>query len=452
MAREMVADETGLERRTTASGYTAAVVVIPTRNRSGMAQNAIESVLSQAAGDVRVLVSDNSTSPDEVESLARYCERLRDGRLHYVRPPEPLAASAHWDWAIRQALQAFDASHFIYLTDRMMFKRGSLKAVTDIAKRYPHKIITYYHDRIIDNSKPVTVEQYSWTGRLLEVDCLHLSQLYARVHLHLCLPRMLNSVVPRTMLEVVRNRFGSFFASIAPDFNFGFRCLEVSDSFIYYDKSPIFHYAAGRSIGASMARGELTRDHADFLANLSGAQLTHSLPAPEIWTVGNVILHEYCVVKEQTKSPRFYELDKLNYFLYILREVELIEDPQARAETRARLITHGTGYGLVQPAARTASQIARKLCSPRAVLNKTSWIGRRMLSAIRGSTKSAVTKRAWLFLARCFGVRPPDDHRFEFDSLEEAIDFIHNFPRGRLRDWREQDEVLKPRELSDVRN
>ena len=41
--------------------YQNLLVVIPTRNRAQLAIGAIESVLSQAVANVRVLVSDNST-------------------------------------------------------------------------------------------------------------------------------------------------------------------------------------------------------------------------------------------------------------------------------------------------------------------------------------------------------------------------------------------------------
>jgi len=425
--------------------YTSALVVIPTRNRSDMAQNASRSVLCQPARNVNVLISDNSTVPEEAESLARYCERLGDDRLHYVRPPKPLPMAQHWDWAMRHALQTFGASHVIYLTDRMMFKRGELQNVLDIAKTYPDKVITYYHDWIVDNDKPITIEQTPWTGKLFEVDCRRLSYQYSKIHLHLCLPRMLNSLVPRDALDAVCARFGNMFGSISPDFNFGFRCLELFDSFIYYDKSPIFHYGQVRSNGASMARGERTSDHADFLAHCD-ARLNDALPVPEMWTVGNAILHEYCVVKQQTSSARFYELDRSRYLQYLSKEVEHIVNPALRAEMRTRLAAHGTVSDEVRRSSRTVSQTMRKLLSPAAVLNKIGWTIRNIRWTMRNATRSAATKHVWLFLARYFGMRLPADHRFQFDSVEEAIDFMQNFPRGSAKEWPWQHELLRPRE------
>ncbi|HVF50650.1 MAG TPA: glycosyltransferase, partial [Pyrinomonadaceae bacterium] len=103
-----------------AATYQGTVVVIPTRNRAGLAANAARSVLSRPDAGMRVLVSDNSTSEQEASELARLCGEIGDSRLRLVRPPEPLAMSAHWNWAMRQALE-YDASHFTFLTDRMLF-------------------------------------------------------------------------------------------------------------------------------------------------------------------------------------------------------------------------------------------------------------------------------------------------------------------------------------------
>src|SRR6185436_13107980 len=106
-----------------------AVVVVPTRNRASIAMNAIRSVLDQHVDGVQVMVSDNSTAETDREQLADFCTQLNDPRLRYFRPPQSLSMTDHWEWAIEQALGSYQASHFTYLTDRMMFKTGSVAEV-----------------------------------------------------------------------------------------------------------------------------------------------------------------------------------------------------------------------------------------------------------------------------------------------------------------------------------
>src|SRR5712691_2502676 len=148
--------------------YGGMIVIIPTRNRAELARNALDSVLSQPDCEVRVLVSDNSTTSADRAELSRYCQQLRHERLRYLTPPEPLPTTQHWDWAIQQALSLYDSRHFTFLTDRMMFKPDVLRPLLEIVRVYPDKILSYMHDKVDDFSSPAVLHQYTWTGNLYE--------------------------------------------------------------------------------------------------------------------------------------------------------------------------------------------------------------------------------------------------------------------------------------------
>lgn len=323
--------------------YKGVVVVVPTRNRAQIAMNAIQSVLDEDLENVHVLVSDNSTLDSDREALAAFCTNLNEAQLRYVRPPQSLAMPEHWEWAIERALSGYDVDHFIYLTDRMMFKRGGLKEVLELAALYPHKVISYNHDRIVDHVKPIRVEHYPSTAMLWEVPTERLSWLVSQSVLHHGLPRMLNCIVPRAVFDRIRARFGNVFASIAPDFNFCFRCLDVEESILFFDKSPFFHYALNRSNGASVSRGEMTPDNADFTANLpvDNSTRNYATPIPQLNTAVNAVLNEYLIYKKETKSPRFFDLDFQKYLATNALEVKEVSDPRLRAEMHALLEQHG---------------------------------------------------------------------------------------------------------------
>jgi hypothetical protein len=323
--------------------YNGAVVVVPTRNRARLAMNAVRSVLDQPVDDLRVLVSDNSTSASDLTELASFCNTLGDSRLRYVRPPQPLAMPAHWEWVIEQALADYAADHFTYLTDRMMFRTGALREVLALAALYPDKVITYNHDRICDDARPIRVEQYQVTGKLLEVDSRRFVSLFADAVLHHGLPRMLNSIVPRRVFVAIRGRFGNVFTSIAPDFNFCFRCLDLEESILFYDKSPLFHYALDRSNGASASRGESTPDTDDFAANLpvDNAVRNYATPIPSLITSTNAAYNEYLIYKQETGSAKFVDVDVQKYLRANAVEITDVRDPQLRAEMQALLVKHG---------------------------------------------------------------------------------------------------------------
>jgi hypothetical protein len=410
--------------------YTGTVVVVPTRNRAAIAMNAIRSVLNQPADNVAVLVSDNSTSEIEQKTLAQFCAEQSDPRLRYVRPPEALSMPAHWDWAIHEAMRSYGASHFLYLTDRMMFRKGALGEVLSLAALYPDKVISYNQDRIVDNVTPIRVEQCPGTGKLLEVDSLRFTWLLSQAVFHPGLPRMNNSVVPRAVLERIDERFGNVFSSISPDFNFCCRCLELEQSILFFDKSPIFHYALSRSNGASVTRGEMTPDYRDFTANLPAANaIWHAAPIPELNTAVNAVFHEYCLFQRETGSDRFFPLDEAKYLQSNANEIEEIIDPQLKAEMLALLVSHG-----YRPA------VADRNGAPVA-------LGQRVKSKLKRTATAPPTTSAWLFAARNLGVRPPGENQFDFATLDDAIDYAQNISTGSVTASRAYEEVLQPREI-----
>jgi hypothetical protein len=201
---------------------------------------------------------------------------------------------AHWQWAVEQALNSYSSNHFIYLTDRMMVRNGALKEMIDLAALYPTQVISYNLDRICDDAMPIRIEQYPASEKLVEVETLRLSRLFSQGVFHPGLPRMLNCIVPRVVFDRIRARFGNVFSSIAPDFNFCARCLDIEDSILFFDKSPLFHYALNRSLGASASRGEMTPDNADFTANLpvDNSIRNYATPIPSLITAVNAAFNE----------------------------------------------------------------------------------------------------------------------------------------------------------------
>ncbi|HEY0730269.1 MAG TPA: hypothetical protein VGD38_19445 [Pyrinomonadaceae bacterium] len=339
---------------------------------------------------------------------------------------------AHWDWAVHEALRTYSASHFLYLTDRMMFRKGGLRDVVGLAARYPDKVISYNADRIVDNSTPIRVEQYPASERLLAVDTLRISWLLSQAIIHPAVPRMLNSIVPRTVLDRVQQRFGNIFASVSPDFNFCCRCLELEESSRYYDKAPLFHYALSRSNGASATRGQMTTDYADFMAKLQGDNTNWATPIPGLNTAVNYALHEYCVFKQETGSEKFFELDMQKYLQANVNESREVVDPQLRAETFSLLAANG--YVEAKTNGRQQSAAAASF-------------SKRLQAKLKRSFTGAATTSAWLFLARTVAITPPGLNSFEFATLDEAIDYARNISRGNVNKGRADEELLQAREL-----
>ena len=311
-------------------------VVVPTRNRADLALNAVRSLLKCAERSFEVLLSDNSTLSLHTEQLTHFVECTPDERLLLLRPPTAMSMTRHWDWAVEAALARPLTSHVVVLTDRMMFKHGCLDSLLAIIAQHPEQIVSYDHDRVVDHRTPITVDLAAWSDEVIQLSSERLLALSSRCIFVPALPRLLNSAVPRAVLEDVRNRFGTIVGSSSPDYSFCYRSLALVDNIAYWDRAPIVHYALAQSNGESSARGVQTAASVDFVETIEGTMFA-SAPCPGVRTVRNAILHEYFVVSEESSSTKFPTIDVDTYASMLHSEIEAMENRELATEMTARL-------------------------------------------------------------------------------------------------------------------
>jgi len=396
----------------------ALTVVVPTRNRPDLAVAAVRSLLEPEIAGMRVVVSDNSSEPGLRNELERACREWPSDQVTYVRPEASMSFTGHWEWALQRALEVTPATHIAFLTDRMVVKQGRLEGVLQTVAAHPERVVSYDHDRVEDASHPVRLLRCASTRKLFEVDARHLLQMSARVILSTSLPRMMNSIVPVGVIERVRERFGTVFDSVSPDFCFAFRCLAVVDNILFLDDAVLLHRALDRSNGASYARGVPSADSADFEKQLGRRPRNHAAPVPEFETITNAIVHEYCVVRAEARSPRFPEVDRPSYLAAIAQDLRGVEDPRIATLLRQQLAAHGWADGLQEGAVaddgrprwrRRAARVAR---DPGLVPERV-W---------QSTVSSYPAREAWRALSRA-DIRPPASVIFRFPSTSAAIKY-----------------------------
>jgi hypothetical protein len=322
--------------------YKRLVVVIPTRNRSDLAIRAANSAFSSAdRDDVSVLISDNSTEPAHSAALDSFIASMRAKDLYLVRPCMPLSMTAHWEFAINKALLKSEFSHFVFLTDRMIFKRESLGVLVAIAKQYPLEILSYSNDQIDDFPPNIRFFPALRSGRLFRIDSSSLIAQSAKMSFNTCLPRMLNCVAPREHLVLLNERYNSVFSSTSPDFCFCYRTLASTEAILYLDESLMVSYALDRSNGASVARGLPSKDSVDFRMQLTATELNGYAPLPEIITVGNAVIHEYFFVKNESANPKFLPIARGPYLDYLAHEAFQFKDRNLKSDSLAILRSSG---------------------------------------------------------------------------------------------------------------
>jgi hypothetical protein len=349
-------------------------IVIPTRHRPRLACAAVTSVVEQATDHVTVIVSDNSANESDRQVVDSFCRTQDPHLVTYIRPPQPLAMTAHWDWALRSAMGSSGASHFAFLTDRMIFKPGFIQEAIELAARHPNDVLTYNYDKVEDSAVPIYLELEPWSGRLLAIEAAQLLWLSAQGVYSNALPRMLNTLVPRSILSAVRQRFGSVFASVSPDVCFAYRCLALVERILYYDKAGLIQYAIGRSQGINFLRGIQAPDVVDFAALAGGSTLNlPAAPVPAFQTMTNSVFHEYGFVRAEADSAKFPAIDQRAYLGAIGWDAQLLRDPERKRAVRRLLAENGwttadtlrwLGRKVLQTAVRNPGRVLDALLAP----------------------------------------------------------------------------------------
>lgn len=309
-----------------ADKYNGLLIIIPTRNRFNIVLNGIKSsLLNPLPEGFKILISDDSSEESQAEALRKFCEKNKS-KVLYIRAPGNLSMTQHYEWAIHQGLKHKEFNHFCFLTDRMIFKKGALKELDNLLKEYPNELISYNNDHITDHIKPVQLKQNVWSGQTVKIKTKTILYYASQTKFHSALPRMLNCVAPRTILKDIEYKFGSIFDSIAPDFCFCFRCLYLLQDFLYLDKSLIVDYATYRSNGVSQSRGIITKDNKYYNSKLDKSRINYASLVPEFLTINNIIVNEYLIVKNETKSKKFKNINIQSYYEQIAIELLRIEN------------------------------------------------------------------------------------------------------------------------------
>jgi glycosyltransferase involved in cell wall biosynthesis len=135
-------------------------VIVPTYNRSAYLGDALESVLSQDFGDVRLVVADNA-SEDETPSIVA---RLHDDRIDYVRRERNIG----WRENFNRALRDVRSEYVSLIGDDDRLLPGALTRAVQALDAAPNAGLLHTAFQIIDDHGAVVLAEGNWTGRATE--------------------------------------------------------------------------------------------------------------------------------------------------------------------------------------------------------------------------------------------------------------------------------------------
>jgi len=171
----------------------------------------------------------------------------------------------------------------------------------------------------------------------------------------------------------------------------------------------LVHRALDRSNGETLASGFRGRDHADFLTSIRFDQMNFVTPVPQVRTRFNFIVNEYCLIRTESGSRKFPELNRDNYLKFLATELSECEDQNFKNEMMKMLAANGFRE------------------QPNAGAHKSNSSSQRLGWAAK--LRNERTKRFGPERAKYFAITPAEIDGLEFADTNEALTYAFKFPR-----------------------
>ena len=208
-------------------------IVIPTKNRPALLKEAMTSVILQNFNNFELVISDDSDD-DKARVVV---EGFEDKRIRYLKPKPGMNMPTHFEWATRQS----EGEYTMLFPDRSIMMQGALRKLDKIIRDNPAMGVVYFPWFIFDETRSVLCGQYSKSKgkeRLVESTDV-LREFVNNPENFYSMPRNLNTLYSRKVADDLRDKFGSLFMELNPDFTFAFLVLSQFNELLYVDQ-PLF--------------------------------------------------------------------------------------------------------------------------------------------------------------------------------------------------------------------
>lgn len=228
-------------------------VAVPTiAGRTKYLESCLATCVSQDMDDLEILVSDNSEG--EAQGLVN---SLQDSRIRYVRPPQYLPMSAHWDFVLEKATG--DAITFIGDDDGLM--PDSIRRLSEIYREtgnvpVHHSLCNYYWNDYVDTLDRNTVVFFhdaSQDKRWIASDEFLLGVCKGLLR-YVDGPMVYHNFVPRQLMQRL-SKSGVFFRRSSPDVYSAVAVAANVDRFLSVGEFLTISGQGARANGASVRTG-----------------------------------------------------------------------------------------------------------------------------------------------------------------------------------------------------
>lgn len=227
-------------------------VIIPTLNRAHLLRSALRSAIEQEYEDIEILVSDDC-SDDDTQAVAT---STGDERVRHVRTPKRLDMAQSFEFAMHQARGEL----LTFLTDDSYLTTDCIRRAVESMDAANVPLVVWRHAGYFDQEwiepqrrNTMYVPACSYQDQRLDSRASLARWFRDMRAASASMPRSINSLCDRRVIESVLKTQGSFFLPPAPDHSSGVGMLLHTDSYILVDEPLVVDGVTKESIGPSQS-------------------------------------------------------------------------------------------------------------------------------------------------------------------------------------------------------
>ncbi len=314
---------------------------MPTRNRAQLLKESLKSAVYQKFQDYEIIVSDNNSQDNTKEvvmGFANSCDKIK-----YINPGTDLSMLDNWEYVLNHA----NGNYIIYLCDD--------DALTEISLEYIHLILTefsinimvwqrayYYHPDIPNKNLKGELSCKFGSGNLYELESRKISELFCDFDFQSydLLPKVLNCVVSKNLIDKCRKKTGLFFLPPFPDYSAVCHLLGVSNTYHFIDL-PI--YICGISYVSNAGAQYNRREKVENYLSLFDRDILENIPYAMKYLTATYLLATQC----KFQSIYDNELFKINfdaYFRALLEQIKFFSNYEDVSEELEQLAIYMQDY------------------------------------------------------------------------------------------------------------
>lgn len=294
-------------------------ILIPTKNRSTLVGDTIQSVLNQTLTDCEIIISDN----DDTDATQRVVAAFDDPRIRYFRVHN-LSMDENWDFARQQSRGDF----VTFLPDKRVLRRISLEYLARALEKTQARVVSWQVDTI-DDVEPDQLffkkSRWSWnndvqwheTHQLLDYS-LH---EYYRKSL-LLLPRGLNSACHRSVLDTLLQSAATRLCyPVMPDYTMAFLQLAFVERLLHIPNAlSLSRISVGNGRALKYQTDAALRKN--FIAGFGGEALSYSHVPVKSLAAQNGIYNDFLRMRDLVGGNlAAHELPLEPYFINVYRDI-----------------------------------------------------------------------------------------------------------------------------------